>query len=142
MTIYADSSFFVPLYALDAHSAEATRRISSKPAVWFTPFHRAEIAHSLHRQVFRARISAAVAALAWNEFEKDCQQGIWHSVEFSDRTWQTCIDLARRHGPALGVRTLDSLHVACALELRAQRFWTFDDRQAKLAQATGLDISS
>jgi hypothetical protein len=31
-----------------------------------------------------------------------------------------------------GVRTLDSLqHVACALELKAERFWTFDDRQLK-----------
>jgi predicted nucleic acid-binding protein len=49
-----------------------------------------------------------------------------------------CADLARRHGPRLGVRTLDSLHVACALQLKAQQFWTFDQRQAKLAKATGL----
>jgi len=47
-------------------------------------------------------------------------------------------DLARRHGPMLGVRTLGSLHVACALELKAERFWTFDERQAKLAKAQGL----
>jgi len=33
---------------------------------------------------------------------------------------------------------LDSLHVACALELKADRFWTFDERQAKLAKAEGL----
>jgi predicted nucleic acid-binding protein len=42
----------------------------------------------------------------------------------------------------LGVRTLDSLHVACALELKVQKFWTFDDRQARLAQAIGLDTSA
>jgi len=36
------------------------------------------------------------------------------------------------------VRTLDSLHVACALELKAERFWTFDERQAKLARVEGL----
>ena len=34
--------------------------------------------------------------------------------------------------------TLDTLHVACALELGAERFWTFDARQAKLARAVGL----
>ena len=28
--------------------------------------------------------------------------------------------------------------VAAALELKATRFWTFDDRQAKLAEAEGL----
>jgi len=38
----------------------------------------------------------------------------------------------------LGVRTLDSLHVACALEKKAKRFWTFDERHAKLAEAVGL----
>jgi predicted nucleic acid-binding protein len=40
------------------------------------------------------------------------------------------------------VRTLDSLHVACALELKAERFWTFDDRQARLAEVVGLDTSA
>jgi predicted nucleic acid-binding protein len=52
-----------------------------------------------------------------------------------------CADLGRRYAPKLGVRTLDTLHVACALELKADRFWTFDDRQAKLAKAQGLNIS-
>jgi predicted nucleic acid-binding protein len=44
-------------------------------------------------------------------------------------------------GPKFGVCMLDSLHVACALELNADRFWTFDERQAKLARARGLKIS-
>lgn len=55
-----------------------------------------------------------------------------------ENAFDLCADLARRHGAELGVRTLDSLHVACALELRADRFWTFDERQAKLARAEGL----
>jgi predicted nucleic acid-binding protein len=63
-------------------------------------------------------------------------------VGYPSRAWETSIELARRHGPTLGVRTLDSLHVACALELRAERFWTFDERQMKLADAVGLDTSS
>jgi len=37
--------------------------------------------------------------------------------------------------------TLDTLHVASALELGAERFWTFDERQAKLARAVGLKVS-
>jgi len=53
-------------------------------------------------------------------------------------TYATSIRLARQHEPTLGVRTLDTLHVAAALELKATRFWTFDERQAKLAEAQGL----
>jgi predicted nucleic acid-binding protein len=30
---------------------------------------------------------------------------------------------------------------ACALELKADRLWTFDERQAKLAKAQGMKIS-
>ncbi len=44
----------------------------------------------------------------------------------------------QRHAARLGVRTLDTLHVASALELKAEHFWTFDGRQAKLALAAGL----
>ena len=36
------------------------------------------------------------------------------------------------------MRILDTLHVACAIELKAERFWTFDERQRKLAKAAGL----
>jgi len=58
-----------------------------------------------------------------------------------EKAFDLCADLARRYGPKLGVRTLDSLHVACALELRAEQFWTFDERQARLARAAGLKTS-
>jgi len=44
--------------------------------------------------------------------------------------------------PRLGIRALDSLHVESALELGAQRFWTFDDWQARLAKAAGLKTGS
>jgi len=58
-----------------------------------------------------------------------------------DSAFDRSIDVARRFGPSLGTRTLDSLHVACALELKAEKFWTFDERQAKLAEAVGLDTN-
>jgi len=67
--------------------------------------------------------------------------GRWIILPLPERAFDVCADLARRHGSKLGVRTLDSLHVACALELKAKRFWTFDDRQAKLAKAEGLKTS-
>jgi predicted nucleic acid-binding protein len=112
------------------------------PLVWITPFNRAEVANAIHRYVFRGTISATDALASWICFERDRADSVWIQVDLPSRLWETSIDLARRFGPALGVRTLDSLHVACALELRAEKFWTFDDRQARLAEAVGLDTSS
>jgi len=74
----------------------------------------------------------------YRQLEDDRTDGPWLEVGLPDRALDLCADLARRYGPKLAVRTLDSLHVACALELKAERFWTFDERQAKLAKAEGL----
>ncbi len=142
MTIYADSSFLVSSYVDDAHSAEADRRMGAAPAVWITPLNRTELAHAIHQYVFRGKLSPSEVQLAWNSFQRDYRNGIWIPVNLPERVWETSIMLAEMHGQILGVRTLDSLHVACALELRAERFWTFDDRQAKLAEAVGLDTSA
>jgi predicted nucleic acid-binding protein len=112
------------------------------PLVSLTPFNRAELAHALNYQVFRKQMASGQVQKVWDHFEQDCVSGVWILVDLPERTWETSIDLARRYGPSLGVRTLDSLHVACALELNAQRFWTFDERQARLAEAVGLDTSA
>ena len=142
MSIYADSSFFVSTCVLDAHTVEAAHRMAKRPLIWITPFHRAEVANAIHRYVFRGVISATDALAAWTHFEQDRANGLWLQVDLPIRLWEISIDLARRYGPTLGVRTLDSLHVACALELKAERFWTFDERQARLAEAVGLDTSA
>jgi predicted nucleic acid-binding protein len=142
LTVYADSSFLAPIYVGDIHEPEALRRMGTRPVIWLTPFNRAELAHAIYQQVFRSRFSSVEAQLAWNHFEQDCANGIWIPINVPERVWQTSTDLARKHGPTLGVRTPDSLHVACALELKAQHFWTFDERQARLAQAVGLDTTA
>ena len=67
--------------------------------------------------------------------------GRWISLPMPEDAFELCADLARRYGPKFGMRALDTLHVACALELEAERFWTFDERQAKLAKAVGLKLS-
>jgi len=49
-------------------------------------------------------------------------------------------DLSKRHTITDGHRSLDILHVATALQLEAEVFLTFDERQRKLAHAEGLKV--
>ena len=136
-----DSSFLVSLYLRDLHSTEAIGRMAAKPRLWLTPLHHAEFAHAIERQVFQKLLSRREARQVHAQFEKDCEDGVWVKVALPEQAFELCAQLARRHAARLGTRTLDALHVASALELKAERFWTFDERQAKLARAAGLKLN-
>jgi len=138
LSVYADTSVFVSLYLPDAHSKEAQRHMASRPRVWLTPLHRAEWAHAIGQHVFQHKISPREAQSVYLEFERDREAGVWIEAAVPERSFEACITIARNRVAKLGVRTLDTLHVASALELGAGHFWTFDRRQARLAEAEGL----
>ena len=139
MSTYADTSFLVSLYIPDVHSPEAERRMASSPVVWLTPFHVAEWTHAIEQQVFQGGGVLEPKPISSHErFQQHRESGLWVEVALPESAFDVCAQLARRHGAKLGLRTLDTLHVASALELKAERFWTFDERQKKLAQTVGL----
>lgn len=139
LTIYADTSFFVSLYLTDRHTVDVERRLRSRPSLWMTPLHVAEWTHAIEQHVFRKAISRSEADRLLQRFQEHRARNLWREAPLPDRAFEVCAQLAHRHAARLGVRTLDTLHVASALELKAEHFWTFDDRQAKLAVAAGLN---
>lgn len=141
MIVCVDSSFVVSVYVADQHSTDADALLRTRPQVYLTPLIFAEWAHALAGQVFRGQMSASEAQRITLAFDADLKRGLWLACEMPEHAFELCAELGRRHGPKLGIRTLDSLHVACALELKAERFWTFDERQAKLAKAEGMKTS-
>jgi len=141
LSVYADSSFLVSLYVPSSHSARAQRLLPPHAHVWLTPLHRAEWAHALAQHVFQKRISAAQAQAFDANFERDRQSGVLTKVGLPERAFDRCIQIVQQHSRRLPMATLDTLHIACALELGAERFYTFDERQAKLARAVGLKVN-
>jgi len=138
LSIYADTSFFVSLYVPDQHTPEAERRLAQRPVLWMTPLHVAEWTHAVEQQVFRKASSRREADLVFQKFQGHRSQGLWREAALPERAFEVCTQLAHEYAARLGVRTLDTLHVASALELKSEHFWTFDQRQAKLARAAGL----
>jgi predicted nucleic acid-binding protein len=138
LNTYADSSFVVSLYLTDVHSPEARRRVQGTTLLILTPLHRAEWAHALGQHQLRGTLTAEKAHGTHAQFASDEALNLWQEASLPENAFELCADLALRYGPKLGMRTLDTLHVACALELDAEQFWTFDERQAKLAEAVGL----
>ena len=80
-------------------------------------------------------------AEALADFTSDFATG---QLRQADILWRAALDgaaeLSQRHTPELGIRSLDVLHVACALELKLRHFLTFDERQQQLATAAGLKV--
>ncbi len=115
--------------------------MTERPRIWLTPLHRAEWSHAVAQHVFQGKISAREAQQVYGDLEHDRKAGLWIEISLPEMAFETCVKLAQRDVARLGTRTLDSLHVASAMELKADAFWTFDQRQAKLAGAGGLKAS-
>jgi predicted nucleic acid-binding protein len=140
LTAYTDTSFLVSLYLSDSNSSLADRMVRGATDFPLTPLHRAEWLHAMGQNVFRGAISEERAQELRVLFEQDSVAGLWRDTPMPEHAFDLCGDLARRYGSKFGMRTLDTLHVACALELKAEQFWTFDERQGKLAKAQGLKV--
>ncbi len=141
MNIYADASLFVALYLPEVHSREALRRASHGERIWLTPLHRVEWNHAIVQHLFRRVISHEEAVKVYSAFEANRKSNSWEEASIPEAAYETAVELARKHGSQMGMKTLETLHVASALELGAREFWTFDERQAKLAKAAGLTVT-
>ena len=142
MIVYADTSFLFSLYVPDANSSAAAgmmRRI--KPPLLTTDFAEFELTNALNWRIFRKELRASQEQAVLLAFSRDVHAGVVRIVPISAATFAHARRIARTQTRLLGNRSLDVLHVASALALRAHSFCTFDKNQARLAAALGLRIS-
>jgi predicted nucleic acid-binding protein len=107
------------------------------PFPW-TGFIELELTNAIELRVFRREITRPEAGAALMKLALHIEQGVFRAIDMPATVYETARSLSRRHTAKFGVRTLDILHVAMALELGAPAFYTFDRRQSRLAQAEGL----
>ncbi len=141
-SIYVDSSALLKLYLHQPESAAMNSwRARIKGALALTHHGRVEIVNGLCLAAHRREITPEALADTLTSFDEDFTLG-WYRT--ADLLWRAALnraaELSRIHSPKLGTRSLDVLHVACALELGTRFFVTFDERQQKLARAVGLKV--
>jgi len=128
------------LYAPDAYSATAIERFRPRPGIFLTPFAELELTNALQLRLFRKEISGREARAAHYALAKDIAAGVFQLRTVPVGAYDRAKQLCRRHTAQLGTRTGDLLHVAIALEMAADWFFTFDKRQAAVAKAEGFKI--
>ena len=142
MPAYADTSFLARIYTPHADSAKALAWMQrAMQALPLTPLHRHELRNAIRLRVFRGGITAEQRKDAFREIESDLADNILsHTpIPWTD-TFREAENLAAAHTEALGVRSIDLLHVGLAVTLKATEFLTFDTRQAVLAKAAGFKV--
>ena len=135
-----DPSALTRLYLHQPGSAEMVKwRARTSGPLPVTHHGRVEMINAISLACFRGEITAEEASKAWNYIDHDFASGLLMQADILWRAaLQRASELSRHHSPKFGSRSLDVLHVACALELKLRRLLTFDERQKKLAVAVGL----
>ncbi len=153
MSPYADTNFFTRLYLELPGSPEADelaegiqrRGAHALPVLWL---HRLEFVNALQLHLFTARspgqifVSPEQAALALANFREDLsrQEFLRNAVVPQAELERQFEELSLRHTAKHGFRTYDLLHVASALVLKCDTFWSFDPKATKLATLEGLKV--
>ncbi len=142
MVAFADTGFVASLYLKESTSAQARAAIQATPVVLpVTPLVILELRNAFNRAVQRKRITAAERDALWQDVEADIASGFLVPTPVaSDELHKKARQLSDRYTPALGTRSLDLLHVAAALLLEATVFYSFDDRQRKVAAGEALNV--
>jgi len=139
VVIYLDTSALIKLYLLEEGSESVQRRIASQELplpVW--EVQEAELINALQLNVFWKKISQKQAENQIAHFYERQKKGHYFFPEIHRGELMKNFRTLSRENARLGCRTMDIFHVACALQIGATAFITFDDRQRSLAEFAKL----
>ena len=139
---YFDSGVLLKLYLREPNSPQAValvRERGARPPL--TALHRLEMKAAIGQKLGRGEITTMERDALLVDFENDISAGVF-AVPAPDwpAVFARAESLAVVHSSSSLCRSLDTLHVALALELGATEFCTFDLRQAVMAKAGKLTV--
>ena len=142
--IYADPSFLFSLYALDENSATAveTYQKERRRPLFLTPWQRFETQNAVRLATGRLRRAKQPLLFQTGNVAKTIQEDLSAGrLRYVEPDWRETMRLAEQmseeHTEAAGSGAVDIWHVAAAVWLNAEVFWTFDQVQRGLVAATG-----
>jgi predicted nucleic acid-binding protein len=155
MKVFADTNFFTNLWVELSQSDQANvlyrQVVLAGVRLPVTRLIRMELTNALQRLVFEARhgtqsfrVSNEMALAARGILDSELMAGLFFEwCPISDDELETTFEsLAYRYTATEGFRTYDIMHVASALVLGCDTFWSFDERANKLAKLVGLQTFS
>lgn len=145
MRAYFDSGFLFKLYWQEANTPAAQAIVLQyAPAILLSRFNEVEILHVARRKTWlpgptgQPLLSAAQFQAGLALFEQDLAGGILARLEVNyDEVFDVALELSRKHGQTIPVKTADLLHVAM-MEFGFDDFITADKQQHDFATRVGV----
>lgn len=140
---YADTSFLIALYGNDNHTRAARAvAVSSSSPLLLCELSRLEFENALRLLRFRKLVETRFVNAALAAARQDEQAGLLRAVACDwPAVFMQAQGISTRHTMKEGHRTMDILHVAAARTQLAKHFFSFDERQRKLAAQEGLSLN-
>jgi predicted nucleic acid-binding protein len=155
MRIFADTNFFTNLWLELSHTDRANELyrelVLSHEMLPVTQLVRMELTNALQRLVYEAqrgsqpfRVNRETALSARADLDTELAVGKFiRWTDLDSRLLEAEFDrLVYRYTASEGFRTYDIMHVASALALGCDTFWSFDARAKKLAAMVGLSTNA
>ncbi len=139
---YFDSGVLLKLYLSEPNSAQAVALVQEQGGLPpITALHRLEMKSAIGQKYGRGEITETERDSVLANLENDLATGVFAAMSpaWAD-VFAKAESLAAVHAATNLCRSLDTLHVALALEVGATEFCTFDGRQAVMAKAAGLVV--
>ena len=139
--LYLDTSALLKLYIREQDSELVQAAVSAQPQplpIW--ELQQAELTNALHLKVFWGDITQAQAETQLRLFRERFKKALYIFPEIDRSALMECFHQLSLETMHLGCRTMDILHVACACQIGATRFLSFDQRQNALATKAGLTL--
>jgi len=142
VSLYYDSGVLVKLYVREENSDTVARFLAMRgEAVIVNHLHEIEMRNALRLKRFRDEISDEQLATSMAMLASDLAAGrlIRGGIDW-ESLWAEAERLSATMTTGIGVRTMDLLHVAVALDRAASGLVSLDHRQRAAARASGLEV--
>jgi len=139
--IYLDTNAFLKLYVREAGSDLVQDLVTSQKEplpVW--EFQQVEMINALRLKVFWKEINADDATRLLDLFDQRLRRGQYYCPHIDRAELLLTFRSLAMLTPETGCRTMDILHVACAMQISPDRFASFDERQINLARKAKLNV--
>jgi predicted nucleic acid-binding protein len=139
--IYLDTSAFLKLYVREANSGQVQALVTSQKdplPVW--EFQQVEMINALYLKVFWKEITAEDATRLLTLLDQRMRRGQYYCPRIDRAELMMTFRSLAKWTPDTGCRTMDILHVACAMQITPVTFVSFDERQIRLARKAKLTV--